>query len=168
MDASVFLQKNKNAILNVGIIILALIISIRIYQSQDAAMEALKRQKKSEAQNNEVFKNLASLDNKVNVYKRTLKIRSSGEVMNTISDVAKRLGLKIDSIRPLGETAGDDYIRMPVSVLMRAKNFNQVGKFMSRLESHPAFFIVDSFSIAPGEGSGLALNLTVSIIRVAN
>ena len=169
MDASVFLQKNKNAILNVAILVLALIISIKIYQNQDAQIAALKIQKQSEAENNIVFKNLTQLDNKINTYKRSFKIRNSGEVMNTIGEIAKSSGLKIDSIRPLGDIAGDDYVRIPVSVAMKAKNFNQVGKFMSKLESHPAFFTVDSFRVGPNsDGKGLALNFAVSAIRVAD
>ena len=107
MDASVFLQKNKNAILNVAILVLALIISIKIYQNQDAQIAALKIQKQSEAENNIVFKNLTQLDNKINTYKRSFKIRNSGEVMNTIGEIAKSSGLKIDSIRPLGVLVHD-------------------------------------------------------------
>ena len=108
----------------------------------------LKNQKQSETENNKVFKNLTVLDNKINTYKRSLKIRNAGEVMNTISDVAKSVGLKIDSIRPLGESVGEDYIKLPVLVNVRAKNFDQVGKFMGKLESHPAFFTVESFRIS--------------------
>ena len=75
MDAMVFLQKNKNTILNVGIVILALIISIKIYQNQDMEILNLKKQKDSEIENNKVFKNLTVLDNKINTYKRSLKIK---------------------------------------------------------------------------------------------
>ena len=168
MDAMVFLQKNKNTILNVGIVILALIISIKIYQNQDMEILNLKKQKDSEIENNKVFKNLTVLDNKINTYKRSLKINNAGEVMNTIS-VAKSVGLKIDSIRPLGESVGEDYIKLPVLVNVRAKNFDQVGKFMGKLESHPAFFTVESFRISlNSDGKGLALNLVVSVIRVAD
>ena len=169
MDAMVFLQKNKNTILNVGIVILALIISIKIYQNQDMEILNLKKQKDSEIENNKVFKNLTVLDNKINTYKRSLKINNAGEVMNTISDVAKSVGLKIDSIRPLGESVGEDYIKLPVLVNVRAKNFDQIGKFMGKLESHPAFFTVESFRISlNSDGKGLALNLVVSVIRVAD
>ena len=55
MDAIVFLQKNKSTILNVGIVILALIISIKIYQNQDMEIVGLEKQKESEIENNKVF-----------------------------------------------------------------------------------------------------------------
>lgn len=169
MDASVFLQRNKNAILNLAIVILVLIISIKIYYSQDAQITALKMQKEKEIENSKVFNRLTALNNKINVYKRSLKITNAGEVMNTISEAAKSAGLKIDAIRPLGQAVGDDYIKLPVSVNLRTKNFDQIGKFMSKLENHPVFFTIDSFRISHnGEGKELTLDLTASVIRVTD
>jgi len=169
MDAFVFLQKNKNTILNMAIIILALIISIKIYQNQDTEITVLKTQKDNETENNKVFKNLTVLDNKINAYKRSLKIRNAGEVMNIISEVAKSVGLKINSIRPLGESVAEDYVKLPVSVDMRVKSFDQIGKFMSKLESNPAFFTVDSFKISRNsDEKALELSLSVSVIRIVD
>jgi len=166
MDIFVLLQKNKNVALNMAIILLAIIIGVKIYQGQESQIKSLKKQTQTEIKSNEVFKNLTLLDDKVNAYKRSLKIKNTGEVMNTVSEIAKNMGLKIDSIRPMGEAAGDDYVKFSVSAVIRAKNYNQIGEFMNRLENDNAFFTVDSFRLSQNaQEKGLVLNLRVIAIK---
>ncbi|MGA2775462.1 MAG: type 4a pilus biogenesis protein PilO [Candidatus Omnitrophota bacterium] len=156
-------------VLSIAVIILAIYVSLRIYQGQEREIANLKKQAQNEAKSNEIFKNLTLLDDKINVYKRSLKIKSTGEVMNSVSKIAKNAGFKIDSIRPMGESGGEDYVRFSVSAVISAKSYNQIGEFMSRLENDRAFFSVDSFKInRDSQAKGLVLNFRVSVIKVAD
>ncbi|MFA5276741.1 MAG: hypothetical protein WC417_07630 [Candidatus Omnitrophota bacterium] len=169
MDILAVVQKNKNTVLSIGLILLAVVFSLKIYQGQEREIVNLKKQAQNEAKSNEIFKNLNLLDDKINTYKRSLKIKTTGEVMSTVSEIAKKAGFKIDSIRPMGESGGEDQVKFSVSAVIRAKSYNQIGEFMSRLENDLAFFSVESFKInRDNQAKGLVLNLKVSAIKVVD
>jgi len=167
MDVMTLIQKNKNTVLSIVIVVIALFISLKIYQNQDKEIENLKKKAQAEEKSNQIFGTLVTLDDKINIYKRSLKIKTTSEVMNRVSEIVKESGLKLESIRPLSESLNEDFVRFSVSASLRTKDFNQLGEFMSRLENDPALFTIDSLKInRDSSGSGLSIGLRVSAIRV--
>lgn len=175
MELTNFIDRYKNKVLNINIaiIILALIIANNIYKRQTVTLESLKKRKDTEIKTNEVLNDISQLGKKINAYKNALNKNNTSLVINSINGMGKESGIKIISFKPQTEVDYTIYVKYPYSLTISAKDYNQLGKFISKIESSSNnIYMVDSLNIKSvskqqeekTETSEISAELTLSII----
>lgn len=165
MELMAFVDKNKNKILNLAVIILAFIIAGNIHKQQTKEIESLKSKKNMETKNNAAIENIGKLEKSINAYKNLLVKKDVSSVINTVSNIAKESGVKIISVRPVSEKKYPDYIKFPFSLMLSAADYHTLGGFISRIESYQDVYVVEAVEIRSQEQKkGLTVNLTISSI----
>ncbi len=164
MELSVFLGKHKNKLLNIGVIVLALIFSNRIYKGSLKEIERLNAVKEEEAKKNVALSNISKLEKKINSYKNFFANKDAGFVIDTISGIARDAGIKIVSIRPVEKGINPDYVKFPFDLVINASSYHTVARFIKDLESTPAVYLsVENVNIQTSEFSGQKKGLSVTL-----
>ncbi len=164
--------KNKNKILNFGIILLLLFIALQIYKYGNQQMNYLIRQKENELKKNKVIESIVSLEKDIEGYKKVFVKKDLGSVMDTISTIAKDSSVKIISIKPISEQAYADYIKSSFLITAQIPNYHSLGNFISQVENYKDIYLVDEVIItssgssyaAGSSNTGLSVSLTISTI----
>lgn len=170
--------KNKNKILNFGMIFLLLFIALQIYKYGVRQMNSLAEQRENELKKNKVIENIVSLEKQIGVYKKVLVKKDLGSVMDTMSSIAKASAIKIISIKPIKEETYTDYLKSSFLITAQTPNYHSLGNFISQLESYKDIYLVDEVTVISsvsgyaGESSnkstGLNVNLKISTIAYLN
>lgn len=147
MELIDFINIYKNKILNIAIVILALIIAYNIYKGQNRTLGSLKENKDIEIKKNAVLSDISQLEKKIISYKNLFNKKDISLVMNTINSIAKGTNIKIILIRPQRERDYPVYIKYSFDLVINAKDYHQVGKFISKIESSPDIYMIDSVNI---------------------
>lgn len=166
------LQKNKNKILNLGVILLALFIAFQIYRSGDQRANLLVQQKDNELKKNIALEEIAGLEKRIDGYKKVFVKKDIASVMNSISAIAKNCSVKIISIKPNNEEAFSSYLKTSFSLTITAPGYHSLGNFISQIESFKDIYVVEEINIAPTGidqpeetvDTNLNVNLTMSTI----
>jgi Tfp pilus assembly protein PilO len=174
MELANLLSRHKNKILNINfaIIVLALIFANNIYKKQVSIIETFKQNKDIETKKNGVLGNISQLEKKINAYKNYLNKKDMSLVMSRINNIAKDSGVKIISFRPQTETDYPVYVKYSFSLAVNFKDYNSLGRFMSKIENSPDVYMVDSINIEPlsqgqeekGETNKITVDLVLSTI----
>lgn len=168
IDTAELINKYKKTMLNAGLILIALIISFRIYGAQQKKISALKEQKSAELKKNEVMESIGLTGEKLNDYKSFLNRKDISTVLKTLGNIAKESSVKIVSLRPGQERDSPEYTSYPFSLTVQADNYHLLGKFISNLENHPDVYIVEFASIRPQRqtesSSNLAMDLQIETV----
>ena len=145
----------KNAIINIAVIIVALFISYKVYEGQQNNIDAINNKKGVELQKNTIIAEISRSEKKFTGYKQYLDKKDASSVIGTIGALAADSAVEINSIRPNAEENLPVYMKYPVFVGLKARDYHTLGKFIAKLESHPDVYIVKSLSVRPaGKGSG--------------
>ena len=165
------LSINKKNIINFIIILIALPIAVNIYKSQVKSAGLLKNNKEIELKKNEVLEDISISEKTVNSYKALLNRKDIFLVLNVIGNIAKKSGVKINSLKPQAPQDYPAYIKYSFDLTVDVDNYHALGKFISALESNPDVYFVDNLTIKSTEGLGestqtgkLTVNLTLSTI----
>ncbi|MDP2905256.1 MAG: type 4a pilus biogenesis protein PilO [Candidatus Omnitrophota bacterium] len=150
---SEIISRYKNAIINILVIVAALFISYKIYEGQQNSIEVINNKKGVELQKNTIIAEISRSDKKFTGYKQYLDKKDASSVIGTIGTLAADSAVEINSIRPGSEENLPVYMKYPVSVGLRVRDYHTLGKFIAKIESHPDVYIVKSLSIKPaGKG----------------
>jgi Tfp pilus assembly protein PilO len=169
MELTALVNKHKNKIVNIAIIILAIIISANIYKKQADGIETLKTKKGIEKKNNDVIKDINQLVEKINSYEKLFTKKDASLVINTITGIAKQSGIKIVSMRPDSEQAYPNYVKLPFGLTVSADNYHAIGKFISKLEGYQDVYIIDSAGIRfDNQSKEFTVNLRLSALASAD
>ncbi len=168
------LIKNKNKILNFGIIFLALIIAFQIYKSGNQRINSLIQEQEYELKKNKVSEDIAGLEKRIEGYKKNLVKKEMGSVMDSLSNIAKNSSVKISSIKPINDEVYGDYVKSSFLITVSAPDYHSLGNFISRVESYKDIYFIDEVSMSMGflesnqikgkMGAGLRVNLKISTI----
>jgi Tfp pilus assembly protein PilO len=146
------LNKHKNIILNIGVIIIFLIIANGIYKDQSLTLANLERSREVEMKKNAALGNISVLEKKISLYRDFLNKKDLASMINNISNIARESEIRIISIRPQNEKDQGDYIKYPFVLSIAAQNYHKLGQFIARLESSPDVYIIESISVRPFVG----------------
>jgi len=147
-------SKYKNAIINILVIVAALFISYKIYEGQQNSIEVINNKKGVELQKNTIIAEISRSDKKFTGYKQYLDKKDVSSVIGTLGALAADSSVEISSIRPDREENLPVYMKYPIFVGLRARDYHTLGKFIAKVESHPDVYIVKSLSVKPaGKGS---------------
>lgn len=166
------LEKNKNQILNAGIILLALFLSLGIYNSYNRRIKQLSWQQAEGIKKNKLLGDVSLLENRIEKYKKVFVKQDISLVMNTLTELAGSSGVKIVSIKPPEEQKFKDYVKTSFLVALSAPGYHALGEFISKIESYKILYVVDDIDIKalnPYQASGpgvedLGINLKLSTI----
>lgn len=173
MDKNSLFEKNKNNILNLVIVLLALFIAFQIYKGIEEQAGSLLQQKDIEIKKNEAAQEIAVFERKIEGYKKAFARRDLGSVIDTISAIGKKCSVKVTSIKPESEEAKPDYIRSTFSIVIDAPDYHALGNFISQLESYQDIYFVDEAKIISagslsqaqaGADKGLKITLKISTV----
>jgi len=161
------IKKHQNWVLNILIIILALFISFNIYKKQNKEILSLNAQKEIEIKKNAEFEAIGRLEEKNKYFKNSLSKKDAGLTIDTISNIAKELGIKIISIRPEAELKFAQYNKAPFEISLAINNYHDLGKFISKMENSNDVYVIETIKAQrESKGKGLSVNLRLSSIAV--
>jgi len=142
------IERNKNKIVNVGIIILALIIAFQFYSSANNQVNLLVQEENNELEKNKITEDIAALEKKADIYKKTFVKKDLPSIMDIISGIAKDASVRIISIKPSTEEALDNYFNSSFLISLSAPNYHALGDFISKLENHKDIYLVSEINIS--------------------
>jgi len=161
---------NKDVIIDILIILIALFIISKNYKSQINNAKSLEEKRDTEIKKNVVLNDIGKSEEVLNSYNKNFGKKDVSSVINIINNIAQAAGIEINSLRPLGEENYPVYVKYPFELKFDTHNYHLIGKFISNLENHPALFFVNLLSVKqspgvgmPGEESNFKVELTLSI-----
>jgi hypothetical protein len=141
------IERNKNKVVNLGIIILALFIALKFYISTSNQIGSLAEQESNELEKNKVTEEIAALEKKLEAYQKVFVRKDLASVMDIISGIAKDASVKIVSVKPLAEEAFDSYSNSPFLVMLNAPGYHVLGDFISKIENHKDILLISEVKI---------------------
>lgn len=140
-------NKNKNKIFGLGIIILSLFIAFNIYKAQLAKVDSLKSMIIEESKKNNILSGIGQLAEEVDYYRKLLVKTELSLLMSDISNLAWESGVKIISIKPSGESTLPEYTKYNFELLVTSPNYDNLAGFINKVEVDKNVYIVDALSI---------------------
>ncbi len=161
----------RNKGLNIAIVILAMAIAFNMYKKQVVVIESLKHAKEMEIKKGTTLEGINELEKRVKLYKDFANKKDPLALIKTFNKLARLIEVNVVSLKPDKSQEFPLYQKYPYNISLTSKNFNQLGKFISGVESSPEIFVINSAVIRPigpvGEDSPndcLSLDLIVSTI----
>lgn len=143
-----FFSKNKNKIINTGVIVLAIFASLYLYSLQSQQLVSLEENKNEEIKKSEVIESLDRVEKRINSYKQTFNRKDLGSVISALTDIAKDTRVKVISVKPGAERQYTDYIRTSFLIVVRVADYHALGQFISKIENYKDLFLVEDVNIA--------------------
>lgn len=86
-----------------------------------------------------------------------------------LNNIANDSDVNIVTVNPVKEQVYPIYVKYPFHLVVSAKHYDNLGKFISKLESSPVFYIIDSAEIKSAGSTetgftNLSMDLTLSTI----
>ncbi len=153
MKVTDLINAHKNKLLNIAVIILALIVANNINKSQNKDIGSLQVKEDAEVKKNQVLASISDSEKRINFYRKMFHKKDMSSVINTISNIANGLDIKIISIRPDNEKSYPVYIEYPINLVISAKDYHSIGKFISKIESSSDIYLVGELNIEASSGS---------------
>jgi len=172
MPNNELIEKYKNKILNVLVVIIAIFIANNIYKNQTALIMSLNKAKDMEEKKNLVLGQISELEKKFKVRKDFINNKDISLSINNINGIAQELGVKINAIRPQEKRDYPLYTKYPFDLSLNFKDYHQLGTFISRLESHQDIYIIEKINIrklrygSEDVSDLLSVDLTLSTVLV--
>ncbi|MDP2927554.1 MAG: type 4a pilus biogenesis protein PilO [Candidatus Omnitrophota bacterium] len=161
------IERNKNKIINFGVIILALVIALQLYRSTNHQISSLLQQQNNELEKNKVVQDIAALEKKAEAYKKVFVKKDLALIMDIISGIAKNASVKILSVKPCAEEFLGNYFNSPFLITLNAPSYHALGDFISKIENHKDIYLVSEISINSTvsnlDAAGANVNLGVSL-----
>jgi Tfp pilus assembly protein PilO len=168
VDSAEIVNKIKQNLLNLVILIVAIIIAFKVYQSKEKDILALKNQKLMEEKKNDVLIEISTLEKTLAFLNNNVNNKLTSGVLDKIGDFANSASVKISRITPQKEIPSGEYTKYPYDVALSADNYHQIGRFVSLLENSTDIYMVENLAISKGgaEGDPISATLTVYTILI--
>ena len=161
------IERNKNKVINFGVIILALVIALQLYRFTNDQISSLIQQQNNEREKNKVVEDIAIFEKKAEAYKQVFVKKDLASIMNIISGIAKDTSVKILSVKPYAEEFFGNYSSSSFLITLNAPSYHALGDFISKIENHKDIYLVSVISInstvSNSDAAGANVNLGVSL-----
>lgn len=147
MDLSGFINKGKNQIISIGILIFSLVIASNIYKGKMEEVENLKSLIAEENKKNEALIVINRLAEDLTSYEKLLARRDTNLSMSDITTLARDEGVKIIAIKPSGQEKSLEYIKLGFDLSVTAFDYDSLASFINKLESFESVYMVDRLDI---------------------
>lgn len=143
------LGKYKSNIANLAVIIIFVVISINVYKNQTKNTASLNERKDTETKKNKVMEEIVQLQKNIDDLTNLVNSKDIYATINNLNNMAREFSVKISAIKPITEQDFILYTKYPFELTVEADNYHQIGKFISKIESNPNIYIVESLSMHP-------------------
>lgn len=147
------IDKYKNKLLNITVIILSLAIANNIYKKESQITAALEERGNIESKKNIELTDISLLEKKINAYKNMFYNKEQSMIITTISGIAKDTNVRILSVKPQNEKRFDVYTKYFLGLSIVAKDYHTLGNFLSAIESFSDFYMVEKINIKSNTAS---------------
>lgn len=159
----------KSTIIFILIILLAFRIGYGgIYKSNLKKINSIKSQMEEEKNKNESLSIISILERKIRAYQeRSFSVAEGTQILDRVSRMAERLGIKIEAFNPLSAEEKEYYIELPLKIPFSC-DYHQLGEFLSLIENSEEFIRVKDLEmkkstvVASGEAKIPEVELIVS------
>lgn len=141
---------SKNKVLNAIIILIAIIISYKIYKNQEKSIVALKQTTELEAKKNDILGSIIESEKRINLYKTYVNKKDISSIINQLSIIANECSIRISSMKPLGKRDFPVFVRYPFQLSVIANNYDDAGNFISKLENSPDVYVIEAANLRSG------------------
>ena len=169
MGLITLVNKHKNKIFNLVVVIIAIIIAFNIYKKQLEKIDSLKANIVEEEKKNRILDSIERSGARIDSYRRLLAKKETGSSMNDINNIARDSGIRIISIKPAGEDSFSDYIKYNYDLTISALDYDSLAQFVNALEVYRSVYIIDVLEVrAPSysKDKELTANLRVSSVAM--
>jgi len=143
-----FFSKNKNKIINAGVILLAIFVALYLYSMQSQQLSSLEESKNEEIKKSEVTESLIRVEKRINSYKQTFNRKDLGSVIGAMTDISKETRVKVISVKPGVEQQYAEYIKTSFLIVVRVADYHALGQFIGKVENYKDLFLVEEVNIA--------------------
>lgn len=163
-----YINRYKNKILNVAIIVVSLFTAYNIYKDQAKIIQNLNGNKQKEIEKNEILGNISKVDKKIRAYKAFMNKKDVSLIIDNLGNIAENSNTKIISIKPDPDQTYPLYIKYAFNLGVEVDNYNTLGKFINKLEKSDDIYVIEGLSVSAehtskeGEIKGLIINMRVS------
>jgi hypothetical protein len=142
------IERNKNKIINLAVIILALVIAFKFYRSFSDQVSSLIQQQTQELEKNKITEDIAVFEKKAEVYKKRFVKKDLSSIMDIISSIAKDTSIKIVSVKPFAEEVLDNYLKSSFLITLSAPGYHTLSDFISKIENNHEIFLVSEVNVS--------------------
>jgi len=142
-----FFSKNKNKIINAGVILLIIFAALHIYNLQSQQLVSLKENKNEEIKKSDVIESLIRLEQRIDSYKQFLSKKDLGSVIGAMTDISKDTRVKVVSVKPGVRQQYKEYIKTSFFMVVRVADYHALGQFISKVENYKDMFLVEDVNI---------------------
>jgi len=171
MNPAEEIDKYKNTIINIAVVIVGLIIALNIYQGGLGRIKSMEAKISEEENKNRELEKISQLESKKNSYKELFSKQEANSVMADISKIAKAANVSVVSVKPLAKESSADYSKDIFEITVNASSYDNLAEFINAIESYNNVYIVEGLKISIQEGiakKGLAANLLISSVTITN
>jgi len=141
------IEKNKNKIINFGVIILVLVIALQFHKSANDRISLLVQQQNNELEKNKIIEDIATLEKKAEAYKKVFVKKDLAAIMDIITGIAKDASVKILSVKPSAEEVLDNHSNFSFLITLSAPSYHALADFISKIENHKDVYLVSEVNI---------------------
>lgn len=149
MEIQATFVQYRNKIVNSLIIIAAVFFAFKIYIAQMKPIASLNQAKDMEIKKNELLKGIGEIEQRLNLYYDFVNKKNVAKLIDIIGDIAEKTLVKITSLRPAAEEEQSLYVKYPFDLKLECDSYHKIADFISKIESHPDVFLIESAAIIP-------------------
>lgn len=147
MDIIPLINKAKAHLLNIIIIVIAVIIAFNNSKTKAHDRKLLKDRINTELSKNEVLRDISNLEGRFTSLKKRINNKAISLVISLLGNMAKESDVRIILIKPQKENYLGVYTKYPFELVVSAKSYHKIGKFISIIENSPDIYIVENMVI---------------------
>lgn len=120
--------------------------AVKFSSIQKEKVDDLNRQVAEETNKNEVVERISVVEKELQPYKSFFSEKQEAEIINTISNLARDMGVKIISLTPSQVTKEGEFIKRSFDLACDA-SYHNLGKFVGKLETCPLFIRIEDLNM---------------------
>ena len=159
----------KNALILIGslIVFVSLLMARSIYQKQTAEIKNIQKNISEEQQKSAILTRIVVAEGIIKRYCQYLpSTKDNRWLLGQLSDIADQTEVSLLSISPRLPKEANKYVSLSVDVEIRC-DYNQLGNFISKLESSPQLIRLDSVQLTVVRDSGDNVNIAAQMKPLA-
>lgn len=157
---------NKSFFLNAAVVLLAVFGALQIHKMNGKEMVRLQDELASQKKKNELRKKILGLESKIERLRPLFPQQDPSDVMLGVSEMARASGLVVNSVRPSGTITQPDYFNHVYVMSVGAKDFHQLGDFISKLENAKEIFVLNELQLNPQANEKYSISVSVARIEM--
>jgi Tfp pilus assembly protein PilO len=165
------INKIKENLLNILIIIVALMISFNNYKTRNKALEILKAKRDVELKINQLLDEISTLENMNFSLKGKINNKAVSATIDVLGGIARDSNVKIILIKPQVERFYSAYTLYPFEVSITSSSYHRVAKFINLLEKSSNIYFIENMELSSNpqiKEDKITAKLVISTILINN